>query len=466
MALNDDERATFARLRGRIEQKRRRNRLRSRLYDAKKTIDQFGISIPPPMRDFATVIGWPQKAVDTPARRIRPDGFSSKRGGEFLTGVQDALADPYAIAVEKLAIQSSLKHSTAFIFTTEGDEAVGEPAVLHTAASALDASATVDPRSGRVTAALERVQGGWTLYLPGETIDISRASGGTFLDETRRRTSHGRVPCAVYTWGRQLDRPFGRSRITRPLIGLTDIGVRVLLRQEVSAEFFSSPQRWLLGAKDEHFTDASGKVLETWEALIGGILVMPDLPIEQEQQEKLRRVEIGQFPQMSMQPHSDHLRTIAMMVSSETSLPLNYLGIVQENPPSADSIRAAEADLTQIVEDELDWYRASRSHLAANTAAILEGNFTPSMAADLRQLRPEFRDPSTPTKSAEGDWAVKIVTAFPWLAESETMLRLIFSEPIAQTLLQERRRATGTTTALQALQAITGQAPPASDTAE
>ena len=392
------------------------------------------------MRKFATVIGWPAKAVDTPARRIRPDGFSIREKSGLFEEVQDALSQPRPMAVEKLAVQSSLKHSCAFVFTTGNDEDDGE--VLLTAASALDASATVDPRTGNTIAALERFEDGWVLYLPGKTISIKRERGRDVVTNRTFR-AHQRVTCTVYAWGRTIDRPFGRSRITRPLIGFTEIGVRVLLRQEAHAEFFSTPQRYALGARPDDFTDESGRVVAAWEAMIGGFLAMPDVPFEEEQQEKLRRAEVGQFAQASMQPHSDHLRTVAMMVSAETSLPLNYLGIVQENPPSADAIRASEGDLVQIVEDELDWYRDSRANLARDVAAVLHGEWTPEMAKDLRGLRAEFRDPATPTKGAEGDWAIKMVSAFPWLQESESMLRIIFGEHVARQLLEEKRRNAG-----------------------
>ncbi len=433
--LSDDEKKLFNRLRSNIDRKRRRNLLRTRLYDAHQTIEHFGISVPENMREFATVIGWPAKSVDTPARRIRPDGFTNRTESDLFDEVTAELANPRAMAIEKLAIQASLKHSCAFVFTSRAPEG----GALLTAASALDASAILDKRTGQVMAALERLDSGWALYLPGKTMRVERTKQGDVEIVENVEHGHQRVTCTTYTWGRTIDRPFGRSRITRPLIGLTDIGVRVLLRQEVSAEFYSTPQRWALGVRPEDFQVLKGAA-NAWQAVIGGLFALPDIPIEDEQSEKLRRAEVGQFPQMTMQPHSDHLRTIAMMVSAETSLPLNYLGVVQDNPPSAEAIKATEADLVQIVEDELDWFRDSRSNLARDVAAVLHDEWTEPMAKDLKGLRAEFRDPSTPTKSAEGDWAVKMVGAFPWLAESETMLRLIFSDTVAAQLMNERRR--------------------------
>ena len=50
-----------------------------------------------------------------------------------------------------------------------------------------------------------------------------------------------------------LDRPFGKSRITRAVMSITDSAVREALRTEVSAEFFTTPQKYLLGADEELF---------------------------------------------------------------------------------------------------------------------------------------------------------------------------------------------------------------------
>ena len=54
---------------------------------------------------------------------------------------------------------------------------------------------------------------------------------------------------------------------------------------------------------------------------------------------------IKQFQQATMQPHNDMLRTVAMAYCGETGLPPSAVGIIHDNPTSAEAIRAAEHDL-------------------------------------------------------------------------------------------------------------------------
>ncbi|WP_224743656.1 hypothetical protein [Bifidobacterium breve] len=63
----------------------------------------------------------------------------------------------------------------------------------------------------------------------------------------------------------QLSRPLGRARITRPLMSLTDMGFRTLVRMEASAEFYSVPKLWFLGAPEDAFNQ------DTWSSLVSAI---------------------------------------------------------------------------------------------------------------------------------------------------------------------------------------------------
>ena len=78
----------------------------------------------------------------------------------------------------------------------------------------------------------------------------------------------------------------------------------------------------------------------TWKSLISAINAISkdedgDVPTLQ------------QVQQASMQPHSDMLKTIAMLVASETNVPVNDLGITMDNPASAEAMAAAERKLSR-----------------------------------------------------------------------------------------------------------------------
>lgn len=410
-SLTVDEAAVFSRMLTTIRRKANRNRLRTSYADSKKRLDKIGFSIPPHMADFQVAIGWANKAVKVPARRIRPDGFTIGQPTALMDDINEVFEGNYFAAVERMAIESSLRHSASFVFVTPGDTNAGEPEVILAARTALEATAEIAPRTNRVTAALELVSR-WEvlLYLPGETLRVEYLNR-EWLVTRRYEGIADRVTCTPYVWGRSLERPFGYSRITRPLMGYTDAGVRTMLRQEVMAEFFSSPQRALMGADEAHFTDSKGKRISPLDALMGGLWALPD--VFDEDEGKLVRPDLKQLQQASMQPHSEMLKTIGLMVSSETSIPVGYLGIISDNPSSADAIRASEADLISVVEDELPSIGMSRVDLARNVLAVKHGEWTPQMELSLRGLTAHFMDPGTTSKAAQADSGLKFTQAFP-----------------------------------------------------
>ncbi|MDN4644933.1 hypothetical protein [Arthrobacter sp. PsM3] len=409
--LSDFEAAAFNRMLTVVRRKTDRNRLRTSYFDAKKRLDKIGFSIPPHMQDFQVAIGWANKAVKVPARRIRPDGFTLGRASTMLDDIDEVFGDNHFAAIERMAIESSLQHSVSFVFVTPGDSGNGEPDVIVAARTALEATAEIDTRTNRVTMALELV-GRWEalLYVPGETLRIQFIEKKWMVTRTYVGVA-GRVTCSPYVWGRSLDRPFGYSRITRPLMGYIDMGCRTMLRQEVNAEFYGAPQRALLGAEEEHFLDAKGKRISPLDALIGGVWALPNT--RDEETGDLVKPTLQQLSQASMQPHGEMLKTIGLMVASETSIPVGYLGIIHDNPSSADAIRASEADLTSVVEGELESIGMSRVDLARNVLAVKYGEWTPAMEAELRGLRAHFKDPGTPSKAAQADAGLKFTQTFP-----------------------------------------------------
>lgn len=410
--LTKDEAAAFSRMSMVVHVKSRRNKLRSGFMEAKKRLDKIGFSIPPNMIDFQTPLGYCSKAVTVPSKRIRPDGFTLATVTDLKAEIDDILTDNYFAMVERMAIESSLEHSVAFIFATPGDTSLGEPKVIVAARTALEATAEVDARTNRVTAALEVVSANVKalLYLPGRTLLVERV-GGVWKVTKEYTYNHKRVTCTPYVWGRSLKRPFGHSRISRPLMGFSENGVRTMLRMETNAEFFSAPQRALLGADGIHFKDEDGKPISPLSILIGSIWGIPD--VKDPDTDEMIRPALEQLSQASMQPHSEMMRTIAQQVSSETSIPVSYLGVISDNPASADAIRAAESDLMAVIEGEFDSIGMSRTDLARNVAAVLHDEWTDGMEKDLRGLRARFLDPGTPTIAARADSGSKFATTFP-----------------------------------------------------
>lgn len=410
--LDAGEAALFSGMLRTIRQRDQRNSLRRNLFDAKFRLDKVGFSIPPHMVDFQTPLGWAEKAVSVPAARIRREGFRLPGDSSLLGDLDEIFSGGYTRRLEAGCTKSSLKHGPAFMFATRGDVAKGEPRVVFSARSALEATCVQNPRTGVVTAALELL--GRTealLYLPGLVLEVFCGVNGWRVREEFRQP-HDLVLCEPFVWDWDLDRPFGRSRITRPLIGAIERGVRTLLRQEVTAEFFSAPQRALLGADESHFTDEHGNKIDLWKAITGGVWALPD--VWDEDEAKNVRAQLQQLSQASMQPHSEMFESIALQVSSETSLPVGYLGVVQNQPSSEGAIKVAEVDMVRLIQYQIERsYENASENLARKALAVFHGEWSAGMEQDLRGLHARYAKAETPTESARADAALKYKAAFP-----------------------------------------------------
>lgn len=423
---------------------RHRNQLRENLFLAKKRLDKIGFSVPDSMKDFDAAIGWPEKAVMIPARRIKPQPFTSVKAAALADELNARFDTQYTRLIERMAIDSSLKHGASFAFVTAGDLIDDGTDVVLSARSALEGTALIDRRTLRVRAALELIDRATSIfYLPGETLVIKLA-GSELVVDNRVRGIEDTVPCVPFAWGRTLDRPFGRSRITRPVIDLSGMAVRIMLRQEVHAEHFSSPQRALEGAREAAFKDKDGRTKDAWEITTGGVWGIPDF--FDEETGEWRRANLKQIAASSMQPHTEHLRSIAMMYSGETGIPVDQLGIIHDNPGSADAIRAHDAPLNDLVSGELPNYEEDRHRLATLVMQTAEGDSV-ALRQDLRRVKAPFQDPGTTTPSGASDRAVKFLSANPWAAESDVALEMWgFDDSQLERLRDERDRSRGGST--------------------
>ena len=415
-------------------EKRQRNELRERYYRMRNALKDLGISIPPPLRGVETVVGWPAKAVDALAARSRFDGFTWKGDGSPL---EDVLAANRFGSVYCQAVASELVHSCAFLTVSRGGD--GEPAAIVSAYSATAAAALWNDRVKRIDCGMtvvdvERKPGQaarprWVnLYTSTDVWEIER--DGERWAARRHPHAMGRPMMEPLVYRPSLDRPFGKSRVSRAVMSITDSAVRCALRTEVASEFFTAPQKYLLGADDDIF---DGK--ERWEAYIGAIMAISrdengDVP------------QFGQLAQSSMQPHIDYMRSLAARFSGETGIPISELGVVHDNPTSAESIYAAKEPL--VIEAEnlnmTNGYALREIGLmalaASRNAALSE------LTDEERTLTPRFRNPAMPSIVTQSDAMVKMVSALPWMADSDvTLEELGFSDDQRQRLSSDRRRS-------------------------
>ena len=214
-------------------------------------------------------------------------------------------------------------------------------------------------------------------------------------------------------------------------MSITDNAMRAALRSEVSAEFFTAPQKYLLGADEESFSGTT-----KWDAYIGTIFAVSkdadgDVP------------QFGQLAQGSMQPHIDYMRSLAARFSGETNVPLSELGVVSDNPASAEAIYAAKEALVVEAQNLNADNGSALVNVALMAMAITEGTTFSEQAARRLVIQPKFRNPAMPSVVTQADAMLKDVQAVPWLAESDVLLEeLGFSDDQIQRLRSDRDRAT------------------------
>lgn len=429
-AMTDAELGKHQKLNGEIQARYRRNKLKIDYYEMKHQLDFIGFSIPEDMTDLESVLGWAEKGVRTPIDRINRTSFTATQPGDLIERLNELDLETRLEYFEAQARLAAAMLACSFMFFSKGDLSKGEPPVVISVRDATKASAEVDPRTGRTTAAVEIIsRDHHLLYLPGVTLDLVRTGNRWIVTEEYVTIPH-RVQCTVYRWRPELRRPFGYSRITRAVMGHIDRACRSILRQEVNAEFYSSPRGILLDAHRGAFFDDKGKRIDPLRA-IGAIWGVPGRRDNETGDWKVP--EFQQLAQASFQPHTEMLRNIAMNFHAETDIPLGQLGVVQDNPSSAEAIRAAEHGLISLCRKEIRQLSYSSQDSALNVLAIAEEATTEDelkiLVKEVAKFRPKFENPSTPTPSSQADAGSKLVGAFEGLGDSALALEQFGLEP-------------------------------------
>lgn len=460
--LETDEQATLTALWQVWTRKLRRNLVRAQYYDHKNVLKDLGIAIPPELTSIELVLGWPSKAVDVLARRCNLEGFTYPGMDQDALGIDELWrANDMGVELPQI-ITSTLLHSCSFVYVTQGNVADGEPEVLISSQSAMYGSGIWDARRRRLAAALSIVQFNdlgqiieLVFFMPGKTIrcfheQATPVAGNAFASGvggpwdaggpwTIQRMVHSldRLPVEVIAYKPRLDRPFGSSRISRTVMGLTDSALRTLFRMEVSAEFYSAPQRYIMGADERMFVDENGNPKTQWQAIMGRVWAAPAV------EDTGVLPTVGEFHAASQQPHIEQLRSLASVFASEASLPLSELGIIQDNPSSAEAIEAAERGLIIEARYAMNCFGPRLTRIMTTALQIRDGWDTPP--AEVAKLGVRWQKPENTPDSAAGDFIVKVAQAFPWLQESRVLLeQLGWDEATVERAWADKRRASAT----------------------
>lgn len=184
-------------------------------------------------------------------------------------------------------------------------------------------------------------------------------------------------------------------------MSLVDSAMRTVKRSEISAEFYSYPQKYILGM------DPNAEEMEKWKVTMSSMLRIDkdddgDHPV------------VGQFQMAAQTPHSEQLRVLAGLFAGETGLTLDDLGFPSANPSSSDAIRASHETLrlkARKAQKNLGVGLLNAGYLAA---CVRDGYSYKRNQLSYTELRwgPIF-EPDITALSGIGDAVQKIQTSYP-----------------------------------------------------
>ena len=317
-------------LRNKLEIKKRRVNVRKHYYEMKEVSSTQSTVIPSELLFmYKSTLGWCAKAVDSIADRLLFKGFAEDNfeiNEIFLMNNSDILFDS--------AILSALMTACSFIYISPDSDGFPRLQVIDGG----NATGVIDPLTSMLHegyAVLKSDDYGnptTEAYFTEEYTEIYERRKGL----TARQSNPAPYALLVPIIYRPDDRrPFGHSRISRTCMYLQKFAKRTLERSEVSAEFYSFPQKYVLGL------EKNAEQLEKWRATISSFL-------QYDQDENGNHPVLGQFQQASMSPFSEQLKTAASMFAGETGLTVDDLGFVSDNPSSSEAIKASHESLRLI----------------------------------------------------------------------------------------------------------------------
>lgn len=253
-------------------------------------------------------------------------------------------------------------------------------------------------------------------------------------------------------YNRQVDRWFGRSIVTKDMMDIVNAAMRTMARNEIAAELYSVPQRYILGADMDFFFDDDGNQLGSFDMVMTKILSIPS------DKRTGETPTVGSFTAYSPEAGMKQLEGLAKQFASLARLPASEFGVEYANPASADAITASRESLYKLVEDaQADFGFAHRQVLLMAVELLLGAD---AVDADLKKMVINWRRAETNSLAAVGDYTMKMVSAGILPAQSEITWRAagMSESQIAAMMSEQQRHA-----AVNRLASLLGDSPASSD---
>lgn len=437
VGLADEDKATLAELISVWWQKRVRNNLRDRYFTGHVALKDLGVAIPDDLAQRINPrIDWAKKAVMSLANRSQFDGFTS--ADEDTDALLRVIVENNQLKTQyRRNCIGELKHCCGF-WTVTADE-VGNPVIR--SYPAISACAIWDDEMKSIKAGLavvksqklnefnaERTPTLVHMYTADNVIELRYIERKGWQAEYMPH-SMGRPLMEAMPYEPTLERPFGQSRISRAVMSIVDDAVREKARSEIAAELAALPGKYALGVDEPIEGD------DRYSAAMGVMLSFTNNGDDE-------KPTVGQFPQLSMQPHTDYMRSLACQFSGATNVPLSSLGVVSDNPSSAEAIYAAKEDLVIDAQNLNADNAIALKNVALMALAIYNNTDFATQVSDASTVQAKFRNPAMPSVVSQSDAIVKQVSAIPWIGQTNVALEeLGYTDEQIQRMNADKRKA-------------------------
>ena len=424
-------------------------------YDGHVAVGDYGVTADIPNDQTCH---WPQKSVDALADRIRLEGFATPEEADQ--------ADIDEVSVRTNLVNNYNRHVPVKLIygcmaATVNRDAQGHAKVRFHSAETFTALPSPDYTDGVVAGGLAIARREVTSWSAGRAVPTIVNLHTPYNVGEFRQVAPGQWTYAPGATREELPTlyvfahngtgtlaPFGQTRITRFVRTLTDDAIRCLWHMQISGAFYSMAKLWLTGLTDEQFDAVMENKSKYQLSRVLALTVGEDGETPPN---------VGQLSGNSPQPFIDELRALACQFSGATGVPLNSLGIVQDNPSSAEAIQAAREDICLVAERDIE---ADKSTLARvmRAALAIERNTTTEKLEGV-DIMARFASPMLYSLAARTDSAMKIASVDGGFAGTDEFYRMVgFDDATVVGLKNQRRRQQGMKLALALREEPSGQA--------
>ena len=419
------------------------NRTKEKYYEGHVSLRDvnLGIALPDGLARLEIGCAWGAKTVDVLASRSMFDGYVGSNGSEP-EGMRQIVLGNHLIAEYMKACRDELKYGCTFA-TLSKDPEVGTRIRFHSPASA---AAEWNGEKGRIDCGLaiidvEKDRLGHirpsvvNLYTDTAIWVIRRESDKAWTAEEHRHRME-RPLMEPMIWNATTAKPFGRSRLKEPIRRLIQGYVRTVANATIGLEFSTTPQKYLLGVTDEQYDSI---VNQKFKQYVGSIIASTVNP------ETGEKPTFGQLSQGSLEPHVQMIRTLATQFSAATGLTVTDTGVVNDaNPTSSDAILAQSQTLVLMAEQLNAGNANALYNIALMAQAIARNTTIEDLTDEEREIMAHFRNPAMPSVSVTADAAIKIASARPEFASTDTFLEMIgFDQADIRRIKGQEQRARG-----------------------